>query len=230
MALTFLDLTNAVLNDLNEVQLDSMTFTSASGFHNTAKRAVNSALFDIYTFEDTEWPFLWTQTTFNTVIGQVDYTKNASAVAINWDSFALKPNNPVVDEYSHKPLDLIDWDTYIKHYRSTDLNTDSLSYSCPDFVVRRLDNNITLASGVPDKAYTISYEYFFVPTKLSAAADTTPIPEAFEQVITDKALQYAYMFRDNMEQSALSEKRYEDNIWKMRRILIPQTQYARFLV
>ena len=51
MALTFLEMTNAALRRLNEVQLTSANFATAKGFHAQAKDAVNSALVDIHRSE-----------------------------------------------------------------------------------------------------------------------------------------------------------------------------------
>ncbi len=292
----FLGLTNRILKAFNEVTLDASTFASAMGFYTEAQDAINQAIFDIYTYEDTEWPFLWSGTTLPLVIGQTDYTRTDGFTALNWDSFRIERdryivssltqsagtatltttgnhnavtgdiviisgatqsgyngNFPItvtgnttftfsVDSSTASPatgtivaasqtvlqskLQLKAWDQYTaEKYWDTDQNTDPSGYSLPLFVVRKPDNNLYFG-GPPSRVYTTYYEGFTLPAALSIYTDTSLIPLPFEQVIIDKALHYAYLFRDNLEAAQLATERYEKNIFKMRRILIPQEKYA----
>lgn len=92
----YLGLVNRVLEDFNEVLLDSTTFTTATGFQGAVKDWINDAINDIYSFEDTRWPFLWSQKTFNTVIGQGLYSYDPTALYVDWDSFNItRPYIPV---------------------------------------------------------------------------------------------------------------------------------------
>ena len=59
MATTYLELTNELLRELNEVALTSSTFTNAVGVQQHVKDSVNRAYFDIIT-EEPQWPFLST--------------------------------------------------------------------------------------------------------------------------------------------------------------------------
>ena len=45
---TYLTITNRVLNDLNEVELTSSTFSSSRGVQTSVKNFVNRALHDVY--------------------------------------------------------------------------------------------------------------------------------------------------------------------------------------
>lgn len=216
---TFIKLTNRVLKAFNEVQLDSGNFLTATGFYQEAKDAVNQAIFDVYTREDTEWPFAWAEATLTTVAGTKLYTKNINATSIDWDSFRIRTDTP--NNITAKSLGNLSYDVYRSEFLARDDGATSETYGKPTSVVRRSDNNIILTP-VPDKAYTIVYEYFNLPIELELEDDTPLIPEQFNQVIIDKALHYAYMFRDNSEQAAIAEDRFEKSIHKMRRILIPQ--------
>ena len=60
---------------------------------------------------------------------------------------------------------------------------------------------------MPDKAYTITYEYFNFPVDLTLYTDAPAIPERFKFVITDGAMYHAYMFRDNMEMGQIAFKK-----------------------
>lgn len=85
----YLGLVNRVLEDFNEVPLTMATFNSSSGFQTYVKDYINDALNDIYTWNDVDWPFLWTQKTFNTAIAQGTYSYDASVMYVNWDSFNI---------------------------------------------------------------------------------------------------------------------------------------------
>ena len=57
MAKTFLELTNEVLRELNEVTLTSSTFANAIGLQAHVKDCINRAYLDIVN-EEPKWPFL----------------------------------------------------------------------------------------------------------------------------------------------------------------------------
>lgn len=296
MSSTYLALVNNILTSFNEVNLSSGTFATATGFAADVKRSVTSAVFDIYTHQDTEWPFLWTSFTFNTAEGTQEYSKDSTAAAVDWGSFAIQRTsmtaftltqsggtatfttssahnmetgdsvtitgatpdgyNGTVDvtvtssttfTYSvssslassatgtitvksntivSRKLKLIDYDYWENTFLDADENLNSTEYGRPEYIVRKPDNNF-LVSTVPDRVYTIKYKGFTLPASMSVHSDTALIPTAFDQVILDKAFHYAYMFRDNIEQAALAEGRYEKNLHAMRRILIPQPEYMK---
>lgn len=124
-------------------------------------------------------------------------------------------------------LQLRSWDQYLDDKTSwqKDQNTDPSGYTLPKYAVRKPDNNIYI-DGPCDRVYTIYYEGFQMPAALSAYSDTSLIPPAFDSVIKDKALHYCYMFREDLASAEIAEQRYENNLFQMRRILIPQEPYA----
>lgn len=219
MTSTYLQLTNRVLQSFNEVQLTSSNFsTTTDGFALEIKEAVNQAIFDVYTEEDIKWPFAWAKATFNCVVGQVEYTPTSGATSIGWSSFRIIGNGT---DYNSSKLQEVDYQVYKDRYQAGDEDLTTDEYDVPTKVIRSPGNTILLST-VPDDDYQIQYEYWAMPTALSAHSDTTTIPTEFDQVIVDKALHYGYMFRDNVEQANLAQGRYENNVNKMRRILIPQ--------
>ena len=56
MATTFLTLTNDVLRELNEIELTSATFASATGIQNFVKNSINKSINDIAN-EEPQLPF-----------------------------------------------------------------------------------------------------------------------------------------------------------------------------
>lgn len=95
MTYNYLWLTNRLCQKMNEVELTSTNFASANGVYADFKSAINAAIGDICQQQDNEWGFNWVSTTFPTVIGTNEYTKHASALNIDWDSFRIK-RQPIV--------------------------------------------------------------------------------------------------------------------------------------
>lgn len=96
MTYNFLYLVNRLCHKLNEVELTEVNFASATGVYEDFMESVNAAILDIYQEEDNVWPFAYIKSSFNTAIGVNEYTANAAAEAINWDSFYIKklPQTP----------------------------------------------------------------------------------------------------------------------------------------
>jgi hypothetical protein len=221
MAYDFIGITNKALKELNEVEFaDSTEFGNATGFHSLMKDYINWSISEIYNREDNQWSFqkqVGTQVLLTD--GTVDYSVNANAAEVDWDSFYIA-EDIALDDPDFKKLTLMPLPTYRDIYRIQDLNMDSDGYGKPSYVVQNIDNTFSVSLPAAE-AYTVKYDYLtkFVP--LSAYNDTTLVPVRYEQVIIDGALMRANAFRDNIEQSALYEKRYEDGIIRMRRNLIP---------
>ena len=96
----------------------------------------------------------------------------------------------------------------------------------PDYVVRTPDNNYLLYP-LPNKAYTIKFDYYTFPTDLSAHGDTTSIPDRFAPVIIDGATAFVYQYRGETQQYQLNFARYEQGIKNMQTLLINKFSYLR---
>ena len=59
MATTYLDITNEILRELNEIPLTSANFADALGFQKFVKDSINKAIFDIAN-EEPQLPFFAT--------------------------------------------------------------------------------------------------------------------------------------------------------------------------
>jgi hypothetical protein len=219
MATTYLQLTNRVLNTLNETLLTESTFgTTSDGFANFVKEAINQAIFDVHTQVDVYWPFAWHKTTFNTTIGETEYTPISGATSIQWTSFRIIGDGTSI---TSSKLKEIDYQVYAENQLSKDEDLETGNYAKPKTVIRSPNNSIIIST-CPDSVYEVEYQYYSIPTALSVYSSTTNIPDEFTQIIIDKALYFAYMFRDNLELAQLQQDRYERNVTKMRMILIPQ--------
>jgi len=93
---TYLTLVNNVLQELNEVELTSSTFSSSRGIQTAVKTFVNKAVNDLYTAE-VEWPWLYTSTTQDVNSGQQEYTFPSAFRKADFDSFYLIPKELVTN-------------------------------------------------------------------------------------------------------------------------------------
>jgi hypothetical protein len=96
----------------------------------------------------------------------------------------------------------------------------------PQFIVRTLDNNYLLYP-LPDKQYTLAFDYFTFPDDLTAHGDITTIPDRFLPVIVDGATAFVYQYRGEMQQYQLNFDRFEDGIKNMQSLLINKYEYVR---
>jgi len=95
--MNYLQLTNAVLSELNEVTLTSSNFASgAVGIQQTTKDVVNKALRDVYSSE-LEWPWLHSDKTQGTFAGQKEYDLPTDYRSVDFESFYLVPTELVTN-------------------------------------------------------------------------------------------------------------------------------------
>ena len=110
MATTYLDITNEVLRELNEVVLTSGNFSSATGIQKFVKDSINKSIFDIAN-EEPQLPFFsagvsggtdpfYGNVTVATVAGTRWYLLKANSssittdyASIDWDDFYLTTIN-----------------------------------------------------------------------------------------------------------------------------------------
>ena len=105
MATTYLTLVNNVLNELNEPELTSTTFSSSRGIQTAVKKFVLKAMQEIFN-SLSEVPDLYLSTTQDTNAGQRTYNLPSSASPqstdlqyrkIDWDTFRLVPKELVTN-------------------------------------------------------------------------------------------------------------------------------------
>ena len=94
----------------------------------------------------------------------------------------------------------------------------------PKHIVRTPDNNYLLYP-FPDKQYTIGFDYFTLPTDLSASTDAPSLPEQFRTVIVEGAMYTAYMFRGETQEAGVMKNSFEEGIKNMRTLYINRYDY-----
>tara|TARA_R100000278_G_scaffold821_2_gene1791 strand:+ start:249 stop:1016 length:768 start_codon:yes stop_codon:yes gene_type:complete len=247
MATTYLDLSNEVLRELNEVVLTSGSFASATGIQSFVKDAINKSLFDVANAEP-QLPFFsagvsgstdpfYGNVTVATVAGQRWYTLKASSssitsdyAAVDWDDFYITTINVSGESAPFtstglKYLTLADWKRYYRDAENAD-DADAQSYGEPKYVYKSPDHRKFGLSPIPDKVYNVHFYAFEKPTALSAYDDTIPMPEQYSNVLTARTRYYVHQFKENIQQAAMALDDYKKALRHMKSNLInPQPKY-----
>ena len=247
MATTYLDLSNEVLRELNEVVLTSGTFASATGIQSFVKDALNKSLFDVANAEP-QLPFFsagvsgstdpfYGNVTVATVAGQRWYTLKASSssitsdyAAVDWDDFYITTINVSGESAPYtstglKYLTLADWKRYYRDTENAD-DADTQNYGEPRYVYKSPDHRKFGLSPIPDKVYNVHFYAFEKPTALSAYDDTIPMPEQYSNVLTARTRYYVHQFKENIQQAAMALDDYRKALRHMKSNLInPQPKY-----
>ena len=226
MAYDYLGLTNEVNRRLNEVELTSANFLTATGFYAHIKDAVNASIRDI-NHTHYEWPFNHVLAEETLTAGTTRYAFPADASTIDFDSFRIKENATLANETVR--LGVITYDDFLQRYVDQEYSTDSSKRDVPSYVFHApsLEWGVVPA---PDQAYPIVYEYYRIPVDLLNATDVPSIPERFKQVILDGAMYHAYMFRSNEQAATIAKNKFDEGIKKMRILLINRYVYMQSTV
>jgi hypothetical protein len=226
MAYNYLGLVNEVNRRLNEVELTSSNFATASGFYNTAKDAVNASLRHI-NHEEHNWPWnhILEEEVLTAGITRYDYPTDAKIVDMN--SFRIKKDTTL--NVSTTKLKSMDYQEYLDNYVDYEYNSGSDMQTLPRHVVRAPSQEFILVP-TPDKAYELVYEYYRNPVSLELYDDVPNVPLEFKHIIVDGAMFYAYQFRADTQASQIAQGKFETGIKYMRSLYINRYDYVRSTV
>lgn len=226
MAYNFLGLVNDINKKLNEVELTSSNFSSATGFYSHAKDAVNAAIQDINQLEF-QWFWNHVSQTDTLTAGTSRYNYPANAKTIDFDSFRIRRNTSFNNETVK--LRILSYEEYLEKFVDQEYNNDTSLRNIPSFIVQAPNRQFVLVQ-TPKENYQLSYEYYTVTTDLSAHSDVPIIPEMYRHVIVEGATYYAYMFRGNTQDATVAKAKFEQNLKHMRIMLVNRTEYVRSTV
>ena len=247
MATTYLDLTNEVLRELNEIPLTSANFANATGFQKFVKDTVNKSIFDIAN-EEPQLPFFsagvsgatdpfYGNVTVPTVAGQRFYTLKSDSssittdyASIDWDDFYVTTINVSGETapYVSKGLRFLTLDDWKRYYRDSENEDDanSQNYGEPKFVIKSPDSRKFGLSPIPDKVYNIHFYAFVRPTALSAYDDTMVLPEQYSNIVTARMRYYVWQFKESPQQAAFALDDYKKGMKYMKSNLMnPAPKY-----
>jgi hypothetical protein len=247
MATTYLDLTNEVLRELNEIPLTSASFADAIGFQKFVKDTVNKSIFDIAN-EEPQLPFFsagvsgatdpfYGNVTVETVAGQRWYTLKAGSssittdyASIDWDDFYVTTINVSGETapYVSKGLRFLTLDDWKRYYRDSENEDDAntQNHGEPKFVIKSPDNRKFGLSPIPDKVYNVHFYAFVRPTALSAYDDTMVLPEQYSNIVTARMRYYVWQFKESPQQAAFALDDYKKGMKYMKSNLMnPAPKY-----
>ena len=247
MATTFLNITNDVLRELNEIELTAATFASAKGIQNFVKESINKSLNDIAN-EEPQLPFFavaasggtdpfYGNVTVASVAGTRWYTLKAGSSSIttdyssiDWDDFYLTTINVsgASAPYVSKGLSFLTLEDWTRYYRDSENadDSDSQNYGEPQYVIRSPDHRKFGLSPIPDKVYNVHFYAYSAPTALSAYSDEIVLPDQYANVITARARYYVWQFKESPQQAAFALDDYKKGMRQMKSNLInPSPSY-----
>jgi len=223
MAYNYLGLVNEVNRRLNEVELSSSNFATASGFYNTAKDAVNASLRHI-NHEEYNWPWnhVLEEETLTTGVTRYDYPSDAKLIDMN--SFRIKKDTTL--NVSTTKLKQMDYQEYLDKFVDYEYNSGSDMRTLPRHVVRAPSQEFIVLP-TPDKDYEMVYEYYRNPVTLELHDDVPNVPLEFKHIIVDGAMFYAYQFRGDTQASQIAQGKFETGVKYMRSLYINRYDYVR---
>ena len=247
MATTFLNITNDVLRELNEIELTAATFASAKGIQNFVKESINKSINDIAN-EEPQLPFFavaasggtdpfYGNVTVASVAGTRWYTLKAGSSSIttdyssiDWDDFYLTTINVSGESapYVSKGLSFLTLEDWTRYYRDSENadDSDSQNYGEPQYVIRSPDHRKFGLSPIPDKVYNVHFYAYSAPTALSAFSDEIVLPDQYANVITARARYYVWQFKESPQQAAFALDDYKKGMRQMKSNLInPSPSY-----
>jgi hypothetical protein len=222
MAYNYLEITNALLRSLNEVELTSANFLTAKAFYAHAKDAVNNALRDINQAGQ-DWPFNHVEQEDTLTAGESRYSFPTDASKIDFDSFRIKEDSTFGNDTVR--LKVITYDDYLKHYVDQEYTADTSIRNVPTMVCHA-PSEVYVVIPSPREAYELVYEYYRIPVDLVNPTDVPFVPERYKHVILDGAKYHAYMFRSNEQAANIAKGKFEEGLKRMRTVLINKYEYV----
>lgn len=224
MAYDFLGLVNDVAQRVNEIELTSTNFSSAIGFYAQAKQSINSSIQfinqDVYS-----WPFNYVSQEDTLTAGTNRYSYQSNAKWVDFNTFRIKRNASFGNDTQY--LRQMDYEEYLRKHSDDEYNTTDTSIRrLPEYVAQS-PNQEYIVWPVPDEAYVLEYEYYTLPTDLSAFDDVPTLPADFRHVIVDGAMYYNYMFRGDYEAADRLYAKFQEGIKNMRKNYVNRYEYVR---
>ena len=247
MATTYLQATNELLREVNEIVLTSSNFANAIGIQQHAKDCINRAYNDIVTSEP-RWSFLATGESgatdpfygnvyLETVAGTRWYELKESSSslttdygAVDWNDFYLTTIGVSGEStpYTSRNLRYVtleDWKDFRREAENID-DTDSQNWGEPNVVFRSPDGRKFGLSPIPKKVYRVWFFAYDLPTALSAHGDTVVFPDVYVPVLIARARYYMHQFKENMQAAAFALDDYKKGLRQMKsNMLSPAPKY-----
>ena len=222
MSYNYLDLVNDLNRRVNETELDSSNFASATGYYSTAKDAINSSI-RLLNQETFQWPFNFIEHEEDLTPGTMRYDNPFNCKTIDYNTFRIKRDDTLGNSTSM--LKKMDYEEYLAKHVDDEYNTSTSIRAIPTHVIKAPGNQFILYPS-PDKEYEIIFEMYTLPVDLILYSDTPSVPEAYRHIITDGAMYYVQIFRNDNQSAQMSLGKFNEGVKNMRSIWINRFEYV----
>jgi hypothetical protein len=216
MPSTYIDLTNALLRRLNEVEIEVADFADVRGVQALAKDAVRASIAKINAAEF-EWPFNSAEHSQALTVGEEDYSWPNFFKSVEWNSFYIV--NDGTNTNTTTSLDFVSRDYYYDRLRNADLDAGNSGLDLPKYVFPSHGNGYGVSPS-PNKAYVLRFRYFLNYAELLNYDDQTRVPSTYDHVLIAGAMYHMYLFRDNSEMAGIAQQEFMAGIKEMQTLLL----------
>lgn len=166
------------------------TTVNASGEWSDVVNWIDRAWQDIQ-MDRPNWLWMRQTVSFSTIAEQAEYQIDAAPLSLtNFASWVPKSFRIYKGTIANETR-LSEWDSY-EEFRDTYLiGTNRTSYGYPSSIVVSPTKSLILASPPNDDSYTVSGDYYKLPTVLAADADEPDMPARFHMLIVYRAMKFA---------------------------------------
>ena len=185
MAYDYISLVNDVNRRLNEVELNTANFPSATGYYSFAKDSVNAAIRHIGQ-EEFEWPWNHVEETEVLAVGEVRYSMPYDSKTVNMNTFRIKRDATL--NVGTVKLKVLSYEEWLDKFADSEYNSTTNTYGIPEYVVHTPSRELIFYPA-PDKEYEVIYEYFRSGFDLEVASDVPTLPEQYRYTIIDGAIE-----------------------------------------
>lgn len=249
MATSYLQVTNELLREMNEVALTNSSFGNAVGIQQHVKDCVNRAYLDIVN-EEPQWPFLAVAKsgTYDPLYGNVgieteagtrwyllkaDSTSHADSYSyVDWDNFYLTTVGVAGETAPYvgrnlRFMTVEEWKDYRRVSENLD-DADSQNYGEPRYVIRSPDNDKFGLSPIPNKAYKVWFYAYAQPTQLVNYDDSVVFQDIYKPVLLARSRYYLHQFKEENQAAAFALEDYKRGLRTMKSNLMgPQPRYFK---
>jgi len=229
MTLTYLEVTNMALREINEVPIVAQDFITTRGLQQFAKQAINRAYLDIVN-SSREWPWLKDKsstpvhnTVTNVTLGQQSFPLDPLYNQVDWTTFYITDKDLLLNDSTARKvstgLTYISYEEWTRKYRDEDFKEKG-SKGLPEFVFMYPDKTTIGLSPKPDKQYSVQYDAWKSPLFLTLADDLIPFPLEYITVLISRARYYLWLFRENPQQAGFARSDYETGLDLMKARLL----------
>lgn len=223
MKYDYISLVNDINRRLNEVELTTSNFTTATGYYSFAKDSINASIRHINQ-EEFEWPWNHVEETEVLAVGEVRYSMPHDSKTINMNTFRIKRNSGL--NVKTVKLKVLTYEEWLDKHADSEYNSSSSTFGTPTHIVRTPSRELVFYPA-PDKEYEVVYEYFRVGFELESATDVPNLPEQYKHTVVDGAMYYVYQFRGDNQAAQLALQKFTQGIKQLRSLHINRTEYLR---